>query len=649
MQMVPSSPSHPSSTLSMAISTTAVVFAYHNVGVSCLQVLLARGICVPLVVTLEDDPDENIWFGSVIEVCKAHDIPYITGQSWPKVLQRLQEIKPSYIFSFYYRYMIPDNVLEQATKGAYNMHGSLLPKYRGRVPVNWAVLHGEMETGVTLHEMVTKPDAGPIIAQTSVPILPDDTAFQVFGKLTVAAEQTLWGVLPRMLRGEVQSVPNDISKGTYFGRRRPEDGEIDWSQPAQKVYNLHRAVAPPYPGAWTVVNGRKLVIGKARLAGTRSSNPGLAVINGQILGVCGDGHCIRILELLGDGVVTPEALQEILEPVQYPKHVLILGVNGFIGHHLLRRILGTTDWFVSGIDISSHRIEGLLSHSRLRFCHGDIQKQEAWIREQAAKCDIIIPLVAIATPSVYVKDPLRVFKLDFEANLVIVRLAAEFKKRLVFPSTSEVYGMCKDETFGMSSNLVCGPVNKPRWIYSSSKQLLERVILAHGLDFTIIRPFNWIGSRLDSLHATAAGSSRVTTQFLGHIIRGEDITLVDGGSQTRTFLHIDDGIAALMKILENRDGVATGKIYNIGSPENNTSIKELAEAMLQEASKRAWPKVAVVSGTSKAYYGEGYQDVKRRMPDIVETCKDLDWAPTVGIRDALSRLFDSYEQDAGGW
>jgi methionyl-tRNA formyltransferase len=195
------------------------------------------------------------------------------------------------------------------------MHGSLLPKYRGRVPINWAVLHGETETGATLHEMAAKPDAGAIIAQTSVPILPDDTAYEVFGKVVVAAEQTLWNVLPAMLAGKTPKLPNDISKGSYFGGRKPEDGRIDWSQPAQAVYNLHRAVAPPYPGAWTVVNGKTFVIGKARISALPKSDlpQGLAVIDNCIVGVGGDGHAIMIHQLLTDGkAISPIELQKIL-------------------------------------------------------------------------------------------------------------------------------------------------------------------------------------------------------------------------------------------------------------------------------------------------------------------------------------------------
>jgi len=306
----------------------AVVFAYHNVGVRCLKVLLARGVEVALVVTHQDNPAETIWFESVAGLCREQDIPFVTPPD-PAVSElqaRVQAAQPDFIFSFYYRHMLPSGLLALAKHGAYNMHGSLLPKYRGRVPVNWAVLHGETETGATLHEMAAKPDAGAIVAQTPVPILPDDTAYEVFGKLTVAAEQTLWKALPAMLAGSIPKQPNDLSKGSYFGGRKPEDGRIDWSQPAQTVYNLHRAVAPPYPGAWTIVNGKTFIIGKARLwrQPVRNLPPGLAVVDNRMFGVCGDGHALHILELSVDGTpVSPPELQQILSsraPAENDRH-----------------------------------------------------------------------------------------------------------------------------------------------------------------------------------------------------------------------------------------------------------------------------------------------------------------------------------------
>lgn len=287
----------------MAIKT--VVFAYHNIGVRCLKVLLAQGVEVALVVTHQDNPAESIWFESVAALCEEHALTFLTpaDPSDATLQARIQVLQPDLIFSFYYRHLLPVALLQLAKLGAYNMHGSLLPKYRGRVPVNWAVLHGETETGVTLHQMVAKPDAGDLIAQTLVPILPDDTAFEVFGKLTVAAEQTLWQTLPALIAGAAPQRPNDISRGSYFGGRTPEQGRIDWRQPAQTVYNLHRAVAPPYPGAFTELADHTFTISKARLAaGTWPGlAPGLAIVDDAILGVCGDARALKITELWMDG------------------------------------------------------------------------------------------------------------------------------------------------------------------------------------------------------------------------------------------------------------------------------------------------------------------------------------------------------------
>lgn len=290
----------------------AVVFAYHNVGVRCLKVLLAGGVDVALVVTHEDSAGENIWFESVISLCQAEDIAYITPASanGPELLAQVQAARPDLMFSFYYRNMLPAALL--AVAPAFNMHGSLLPQFRGRAPVNWAVLHGATETGATLHEMTVKPDAGAIVAQSAVPILPDDTAFEVFGKVTVAAEQALWRVLPSLLDGSAPRRLNDLTQGGYFGGRKPEDGRIDWSLPASQVYNLHRAVAPPYPGAFTDVGGRRYVIERARLSRLAPVKlpPGLAVVDNCIVGVCGDGRMLAISSLLADGLpVTAAQLQ----------------------------------------------------------------------------------------------------------------------------------------------------------------------------------------------------------------------------------------------------------------------------------------------------------------------------------------------------
>lgn len=294
-------------------SVSAVVFSYHSVGVQCIKVLLAQHIDIKLVITHEDNYAENIWFNSVTALCKEHELEILVIEnSTSEVLfAKITTISPDFIFSFYYRNMLPTNLLALAKRGAYNMHGSLLPKYRGRVPINWAVLHGETETGATLHKMVAKADAGAIVAQTAVPILPDDTAYEVFLKVIVAAEQTLSFSLPKLLSNSVDWIENDLSKGSYFKGRKPEDGRIDWTQTAQQVYNLYRAVAPPYPGAFTSIGERKFVIGKARLLKNKFANlpTGLSVQNHRILGVCADGYALDVLGLyLDEKIVTVQDL-----------------------------------------------------------------------------------------------------------------------------------------------------------------------------------------------------------------------------------------------------------------------------------------------------------------------------------------------------
>jgi nucleoside-diphosphate-sugar epimerase len=334
------------------------------------------------------------------------------------------------------------------------------------------------------------------------------------------------------------------------------------------------------------------------------------------------------------------------------KRVLILGVNGFIGHHLSRAIIDSTDWEIFGMDMQTDRIDDMMSEKRFHFFEGDITINREWIEYHVKKCDVVLPLVAIATPATYVREPLRVFELDFEANLPIVRACVRHKKRVVFPSTSEVYGMCRDDAFDPeTSELVLGPIDKPRWIYACAKQLMDRVIHAYGmeqgLNYTLFRPFNWIGSGLDSINTAKEGSSRVITQFLGHIVRGEPIQLVDGGTQKRAFTYIDDGVSALMAIIANRDGVASGQIYNVGNPANDFSVRELATMMLALADE--YPEyretaraVKIVETTSEVYYGKGYQDTQNRVPKIDNTMRDLDWRPRVAMPEALRCIFDAY-------
>ncbi len=337
------------------------------------------------------------------------------------------------------------------------------------------------------------------------------------------------------------------------------------------------------------------------------------------------------------------------------KKLLILGVNGFIGHHLSNTVLRDTDWEVYGMDLDSDRVAHLLDEPRFHYFEGDITINREWMEYHIRKCDVVLPLVAIATPATYVSDPLRVFELDFEANLALVRQCVKHRKRVIFPSTSEVYGMSGDREFHpYESSLVLGPIPKTRWIYSCSKQLLDRIIWSYGaqdgLQFTLFRPFNWIGPGLDRMTAAKEGSSRVLTQFLGNIVRGENISLVDGGAQRRCFTWVAEGIDCLIRIITNRNDVALGKIYNVGNPANDLSVRQLAELMLKtalsmEAYRDAAARVHLVNVTSEKYYGAGYQDVQARVPWIVNTTEELGWKPTVDMASAVAQILESYTAD----
>jgi methionyl-tRNA formyltransferase len=281
----------------------AVVFAYHDVGVHCLTALINAGIQIDLVVTHQDDPNENVWFGSVSQLCQEKQIPYITptANELTALAPNIAALSPDYIFSFYYRHMIPAAILACARIAPLNMHGSLLPKYRGRAPVNWAILHGETQTGATLHVMEVKPDAGDIVGQASVSIEPDETATEVFEKVTQAAVTVIQQVLPELIQGKVPRKPNELSKGSYFGGRKPADGQIHWDQTAKQVHDLVRAVAPPYPGAFTDHEGKRMIVAKTSLNTVKPAKLdlqrlGIQVVDNRVFGVCGDHQILEILE-----------------------------------------------------------------------------------------------------------------------------------------------------------------------------------------------------------------------------------------------------------------------------------------------------------------------------------------------------------------
>lgn len=296
-----------------------VVFAYHNVGARCLEVLLRQKMDVVLVLTHDDDPGETIWFDSVRRIAETAGVPVLapSDPNTPGVIARVRAAQPDFLFSFYYRRMLGAELLDSAPRGAFNLHGSLLPKYRGRVPVNWAIIRGETQTGATLHEMVAKPDAGRIVDQEAVPIGPDDIAIEVFNRVTGAAVRVLERSLPQLVSGTAVLRSQDLSQGSYFGGRRPEDGRIDWRQPARTIHDLVRAVAPPYPGAYCDIGGTRLRVLRSRLAPERTplpGAPGLYCVDGGLYADCADGAVLQLLQVEGGPASWPAATKLPFDP-----------------------------------------------------------------------------------------------------------------------------------------------------------------------------------------------------------------------------------------------------------------------------------------------------------------------------------------------
>ncbi|RXK34213.1 bifunctional UDP-glucuronic acid oxidase/UDP-4-amino-4-deoxy-L-arabinose formyltransferase [Arsenophonus endosymbiont of Bemisia tabaci Asia II 3] len=657
----------------------AIVFAYHDIGCVGLKALQEAGFEIQAVFTHTDDPKENHFFSSVARLGAEIGLSVFAPENVNHSLwiERIEKMQPDVIFSFYYRHMLSQELLALAPKGAFNLHGSLLPIYRGRVPINWAILHGETETGVTLHKMIAKPDAGDIVAQKKISIDATDTALVLHEKIRHAAEQLLADTLPLIKIGDYSATPQDENKATYFGRRSAEDGLIDWSKSATEVNNLVRAVTEPYPGAFTYLAESKMIVWCARvlekshdkLPGTIISTEPLQIACGQgvleiLTGQSGAGLYVEGSRLAAEmGIVNGVRVgARPTTQVKRRKRVLILGVNGFIGNHLTERLLADGHYDIYGLDISSPAVARFINDprfgddQRFHFVEGDISIHTEWIEYHIKKCDIILPLVAIATPIEYTRNPLKVFELDFEENLKIVRYCVKYNKRILFPSTSEVYGMCDDKEFDEdTSRLIVGPINKQRWIYSVSKQLLDRVIWAYGvkegLKFTLFRPFNWMGPRLDSLHSARIGSSRAITQLILNLVEGSPIKLVDGGAQKRCFTDIKDGIEALFRIIENKDEKCDGQIINIGNPTNEASIAQLADMLLDSFERHPLrkhfpPFAGLKKIESSRYYGKGYQDVEHRRPSIENARRLLDWEPTVDMKQTIDETLDFFLQAA---
>lgn len=647
----------------------AVVFAYHDMGCTGIQALLDAGYDIEAIFTHPDNAGENHFFGSVARLAAEQGITVYAPEdvNHPLWVDRIQAMAPEVIFSFYYRNLIGNDILGLAPKGAFNLHGSLLPKYRGRAPLNWVLVNGEKETGVTLHRMVQRADAGDIVAQQAVTITDSDVALSLHRKLCSASQMLLGDVLPKIRSGQTQERAQDETQATYVGRRTPEDGRLDWEKPAQVLHNLVRAVSDPWPGAFGFVGTCQFIVWSSRVrSDLPAAKPGTVLSVAPLVIACGEGALEIVTGQSANGVymqgtqlapamgLVAGALlsSRPFTAVKRRTRVLILGVNGFIGNHLTERLLQDDNYEIYGLDIGSDAIGRFLDCPRFHFVEGDISIHSEWIEYHIKKCDVVLPLVAIATPIEYTRNPLRVFELDFEENLKIIRDCVKYNKRIIFPSTSEVYGMCTDDSFDEdTSNLVVGPINKQRWIYSVSKQLLDRVIWAYGdktdLKFTLFRPFNWMGPRLDNLNAARIGSSRAITQLILNLVEGSPIKLIEGGKQKRCFTDISDGIEALFRIIENKDGRCDGQIINIGNPDNEASIKELAEMLLNCFERhplrdRFPPFAGFREVESSDYYGKGYQDVEHRKPSIRNAKRLLDWQPTIEMQQTVEETLDFF-------
>ena len=652
-----------------------IVLAYHNIGCTGIKALLKNGFDIKAVFTHKDDPKENIWFDAVAELAAREHIPVYAPDdiNHPLWVEKIQDLAPEILFSFYYRNLVRSPILDIPAKGCLNLHGSLLPRYRGRVPINWALINGEKKTGVTLHHMTTRPDDGDIVSQVEIEISEKDTAITLHEKAAAAAGDMLDEILPSLKAGSAPRIPQDHSKASYYGGRRPSDGEINWDAPAHRIRNLVRAVTRPFPGAFSHMGDRKCLFwAVSEVAGDDGAKPGTVISVAPLVIACKTGAVLietaqQANDVLMDGAQMAVQMG-LVEGMRFgkrasdrilaarKKRVLILGVDGFIGNALSERLLEGGQYEVHGMDLHSKYVERLMGAPGFHFDEGDISIHREWIEYHIRKCDIVIPLVAIATPIEYTRNPIRVFELDFEENLRVVRYCVKYGKRVIFPSTSEVYGMCDDEDFDEdTSRLILGPIRMQRWIYSCSKQLLDRVIWAYGrqknLKFTLFRPFNWIGPRLDSLMSARIGSSRAITQLILNLVEGTPIQLVDSGNQKRCFTDVADGVECLYRIIENKGGVCDGQIINIGNPENEASIRSLAELLVEKFNRhplkeRFPPFAGLREVESRAYYGEGYQDMAHRKPSIRNAKRLLDWEPTVPLEISVEETLDYFLREA---
>lgn len=330
------------------------------------------------------------------------------------------------------------------------------------------------------------------------------------------------------------------------------------------------------------------------------------------------------------------------------RNLLIIGANGFIGSHLCEKVLEHTDWGIRALDMGDHNIRHLLGDPRVNFRLGSMADQWDWLLEGIEDSFAVVPLAGIARPAMYIEDPLFTYQLDFEENLKVVRACADSGRWVIFPSTSEVYGMCPDEELKEDeSPLVLGPIRNVRWIYSCSKQMMDRVIWAlgqsKGLPFTLFRPFNWIGPRQDD--PMSPKGNRLVPQMLGNLIRKEPLKLVNGGHQRRSFTDIEEGVMGIISILNNPKS-SMGEIFNLGNPNNNHSVLEVAQALREEVARvdgyEYAAHIPIVEVSGEEHYGKGYQDVMDRRPSIAKAMEKLLWEPRLTLREILRKTVNYY-------
>jgi len=649
--------------VSLAMSRS-VVFAYHDFGCIGIECLLSNNYSIECVFTYDDDPKENCYFQSVNQLCKdkgllTYRIENVNTNEWKELIRQM---KIDFIFSFYYRSLLDEDLLSLCRCGSYNLHGSLLPRYRGRAPLNWVLVNGEKETGVTLHRMVKRADAGPILGQHKVQIDDEDTAETLHNKLCDAARCLLNDVLPKLSQGQIKEIIQDESLATKFGRRTPSDGEIDWNQSALQIYNLIRAVTKPYPGAFSFIHGTKIIIWKGKIIDKQSESKAGTIICLNPFQVACRHKILEIVDFDQENIdgLNLELSQCFQSKIQFSpncqQRLLIIGINNFIGIHLLQRLLTNFNYEILVLDFTFQSIEHLQQYSNVHFIQINKNKPKSTIEFYIVKCDIVISLQSNSLsidPTTTNVNYLRVFQQTFEEDLQIVRLCFEYKKRLIHPSSMLVYGLCRDEQFNENtSNLVVGPIHQSHWIYSISKQLLDRIIVAYGqqgLHFTLFRPFNWIGPISQQINLTSIEDFNLLNEMTLSLIQGLPIRLNKHLQHRYCLTSIDDGISALISIIQNENNVCDQQIINLGNPNNEITRQQLAHQLIsqfdQHPLRQSFPTFAgfiQCQSTNNNIFDDSLQDMSHSIPDIQNAKRLFNWNPIYSLEDIINKTLDYY-------